>query len=210
MGTPLLRPLRPAGRGGGWRSSDITRTETDSSQLFSTSRAAQRGTHFSPIIRTQPSQPHVMSVAPSQACLPPAKRQEGTEGTLKVVESLHLFPGLPATSLAGPREIPAGSAPTRSSILPHLCRGCRLMALPCVTSTRPHCNPRSLGGVPWRRGSPAQVGNDTSSFQDTELSSCQRSPGKPASKRARHQEKTQRDSFLLPLPVRFLPSITGL
>lgn len=89
-----------------------------------------------------------MSVAPGQACLPPAKRQEGTEGMLKVVESLHLFPRLPATSLAGPREIPTGSAPTRSSILPRLCRGCRLMALPCVTSTRPHCNSQVPGRCP--------------------------------------------------------------
>lgn len=46
--------------------------------------------------------------------------------------------------------------------------------------------------------------------QGKELSSCQKSPGDPASKRGRHQGKMQRDLFLLLLPVRFLPPITGL
>ncbi|XP_052540112.1 TP53-target gene 5 protein isoform X1 [Tympanuchus pallidicinctus] len=81
------------------------------------------------------------------------------------------------------------------------------MALSCATLTTVLW---SLGSVPRRSGSLAQVGNDTSSFRDTELSSCQKSSGDPASKRGRHQGKMQRDLFLLLLPVRFLPSITGL
>lgn len=74
-GPPLLWPLHPASLGGGWKSSDIISTEPDSSQLFSTSCAAQQGTHFISIKTTQASQLHItIFFAHSQVCLPLAKR----------------------------------------------------------------------------------------------------------------------------------------
>lgn len=92
----------------------------------------------------------------------------------------------------------------------HLCCWGRPMALSCVTSTHPNHSAQVPGRCPQEIGSPTQVGNNTSSFRNTELSSCQKSPGDPASKCGRHQGKMQRDLFLLLLPVRFLPPITGL
>lgn len=95
-GPSLLRPFRPALLGRGRKGSDIISMEPDSSRLFSTRCAAQRGTHFIPIKQTQASQLHIMILfffffARGQACLPLAKRQEGTEVALKSVESLHLW-----------------------------------------------------------------------------------------------------------------------
>lgn len=52
--------LHPALPGGRWKSTDIIGTEPDSSWLFSTSRAAQRGTHFIPIKPLQASQLYIM------------------------------------------------------------------------------------------------------------------------------------------------------
>lgn len=56
----LSWPLHPALPGGRWKSADIIGTEPDSSWLFSTSRAAQRGTHFIPIKPLQASQLYIM------------------------------------------------------------------------------------------------------------------------------------------------------
>lgn len=60
QGPLLWQPLCPALLGGGWKSSDIISTEPDSSRLFSTSRAAQQGTHFISIKQMQASQLHRM------------------------------------------------------------------------------------------------------------------------------------------------------
>ncbi|RLV98780.1 hypothetical protein DV515_00010369, partial [Chloebia gouldiae] len=73
----LSWPLHPALPGGRWKSTDIIGTEPDSSWLFSTSRAAQRGTHFIPIKPLQSSQLYIMIfffLTRSKACLPRAKR----------------------------------------------------------------------------------------------------------------------------------------
>lgn len=59
-GPSLSWPLHSALPGGRWKSTDIIGTEPDSSWLFSTSRAAQRGTHFIPIKPLQASQLYIM------------------------------------------------------------------------------------------------------------------------------------------------------
>lgn len=74
---PPLWPLRSAVLGEGLKSGDIISTEPDSSQLFSTSPAAQRGAYFIPIKPTQASQLHIMLFfffAHGEASLALAKR----------------------------------------------------------------------------------------------------------------------------------------
>lgn len=73
----------------GWEgagSHDISHPQPDSSQLSSTSSAAQQGTHF---ISFKLIRLHIMIFTRDQACLLLTKGQEGKEGTLKVMESSH-------------------------------------------------------------------------------------------------------------------------
>lgn len=186
-GPLLLQPLRPALLRGGLKSSDNISTEPDSSRLFSTSHAAQRGTHFVPIKPTGKPAPHNDFFCSWPSVPGPGQKTGGDRGDAEVGGESPLLVGTPKNK---PCQIPAGSGSAAAASLPPLCLQHRLTAPSCVNSPHPNANAHVLGRCPLEIRVTSSGRNDASSpLGNTELSSCQKSPGEPASKCTRHQEK---------------------
>lgn len=116
--------------------------------------------------------------------------------TLESVESLHFWYGALRKSLA--RNLQG-----LSRLPQHPC-------LPCASSAgSQHC----LVSIAPALSANAQVtspGGNVTSSPHAGSSSCQKTPGGPASKCPCHCEKMKGDLFLLPFLLRFFPFIRGL